>query len=397
MGLLSVTVGYAYEAIIGAALKEMYLGNNLARPSVTELKAAERIVELIPSAEMVKFAKNGSTVTTAAVKLARAYTNRKFVAVCGDHPFFSYDDWFIGSTIMPKGIPNQKRKMTLKFNDNDIESIASLFEKYHGEIAAVIMEPVTFTPPCATSFNQNKCSPSCDCKKSSERNFLSEVRELCNHNNSILIFDEMRTGFRWHLKGAQHYFGIEPELSTFGKGMANGFSVAALVGKREIMDQGGILEEGKERVFLVSTTHGAEMCGLGALLKTIDVYEKLDVIDHLWNYGKKLMEGINRISDEQGIRECFYMEGYPCFPSYVTKDRDGNVSMELRTLFAQEMVSSGVLIPWVGLSYSHGDKELDITLDAVNKALEIYSKSLNNGVEKYLHSKVMKPVFRKYN
>ena len=163
------------------------------------------------------------------------------------------------------------------------------------------------------------------------------------------------------------------------------------------MDQGGILEEGKERVFLVSTTHGAEMCGLGALLKTIDVYEKLDVIDHLWNYGKKLMDGINQISDEKGIREYFYMEGYPCFPSYVTKDRDGNISMELRTVFAQEMVSAGILMPWVGLSHSHGEKELAKTLVAANKALEIYSKSLNNGVKKYLYSKVMKPVFRKYN
>ena len=397
MGLMSVTVGYAYAPIVEAAVREIYLGNTLARPSMTELKAAELIIDLIPGAEMVKFAKNGSTVTSASVKLARAYTNRNYVAVCSDHPFFSYDDWFIGSTVVPKGVPEEHRKMTRKFKYNDIVSLKNLFAQYNQEIAAVIMEPVSTTPPCASEFPQNKCSQECECKAAGHRHFLTAVRELCDQHGAVLIFDEMRTGFRWHLKGAQHYFGVEPDLSTFGKGMANGFSVAALVGKKEIMDQGGIMDKGKERVFLISTTHGAEMCGLGAFIKTMEIYEEQNVVGHMWNYGKKLMDGINQISEEQGIRDCFFMEGYSCFPSYVTKDRNGNISMEFRTLFAQEMVNNGVLMPWVALSLSHGDRELEKSLDAVKKSLEVYSAGLAKGVGGYLHSTVIKPVFRKYN
>lgn len=377
MALRAVTVGYGYKSIAEAAIEQIFKGNNLTRASTVELKAAEVITDLIPSADMVKFGKNGSTVTSAAVKLARAYTGKKYIVRCLEHPFFSYDDWFIGDTPLTRGIPQEISDFTIHFNYNDIHSLQKLFEKYPDQIACVIMEPATTIGPID--------------------GFLHKVKDLCAKHHSVFILDEMITGFRWHLQGAQFFYDVEPDLSTFGKGMANGFSVAALTGKREIMELGGIRNKNSERIFLVSTTHGAEMCGLGAFVKTIDVYKELDVIGHMWDYGKKLMEGMNSISREFGISDYFYLEGYPCSPNYATKDSNGNMSMGLRTLFSQEMIRQKVLIPWIALSFMHGNTELDITLSASRKALSIYREALSKGYESYLEGDIIKPVFRKFN
>ena len=377
MALRAVTIGYAYKAIADAAVIQIRKGNNLTRPSLIELEAAEKITNLIPCADMVKFAKNGSTITTAAGKLARAYTNRKYVAICLDHSFFSYDDWFIGSKEMDRGIPEEYKQLTIKFRYNDIGSLERLFHSYPNQIAAVIMEPMVSDEP--------------------QLGYLAEVKHLCKKHGTVFILDEMITGFRWHLQGAQKYFNVTPDLATFGKAMGNGFSVAALVGKREIMELGGILKEGAERVFLISTTHGAEMCGLGAFVKTLDIYKKYNVVQHLWDYGKKLKEGVNSIAGSLGISDHFIIKGYPCSPEYCAKDQDGNSSFAFKTLFAQEMLKQKVLMPWIALSYSHGAKELAMTLDAAAKALNIYSKALHYGIDKYLKGKPVKPVFRKWN
>lgn len=377
MALRAVTLGYAELSVAAAAIKQIHFGNNLTRPSLIELQAAELMCELFPAVEMVKFAKNGSVVTTAALKVARAYTGRKYVARCLDHPFFSYDDWFIGDTALKRGIPEEHYELTLNFRYNDIDSVKALFDRYPGQIAGLIMEPATGGHP--------------------EDNFLHKVQTLCRENGTVFILDEMITGFRWDLQGAQKYYDIVPDLCTFGKGMANGFSVAALGGKREIMNIGGILEEGKERLFLISTTHGAEMCGLGAFVETIKFYREHNVIGHLWEYGEKLIGGMNAIAKELGIEKEFEFCGVPCSPGYATRDRQGNVSLPLRTLFSQEMIKQGVLMPWVAISYAHGEKELEMTLKAARAALEVYKKALDEGVEKYLVGPAIKPVFRKHN
>jgi glutamate-1-semialdehyde 2,1-aminomutase len=377
MGLRSVTLGYDCERVSQAAIAEVRKGNGLTRPSVTEIIAAEIMVNLIPPAEMVKFAKNGSTVTTAAVKLARAYTGRKYVARCAEHPFFSYDDWFIGSTVIKAGVPEEISGLTLQFHYNDPGSLERLFAAHPDEIAAVIMEPVTVTPP--------------------ERDFLQHVRRLCTQYGAVFILDEMITGFRFHLQGAQTYFGVEPDLSTFGKGMANGFSVAALVGKRRIMEIGGIANTGTERVFLVSTTHGAEMCGLGAFTETVKAYHEWDVVGHIWKYGQSLKDGLAEIANELGIREHVGLEGYVCSPDLVTRDRDKQPSVPFRTLFVQEMLKNGVLMPWLAVSYAHQGPELDMTLQAARKALQVYVQALESGIDRYLVGPAVKPVFRKFN
>lgn len=393
MGLRSVNLGYGNPEVAEAMYKEVLKGNNLTRASLTELNAAELLVSLIDSVEMVKFAKHGSTVTTAAVKLARAYTNRKYICVPHEQPFFSFDDWFIGSTPLKRGIPEEIYQFTLKFNYNDINSLQKLFDEYPNQIAGVILEPTTNIPPCLSC----EKSATITCNSCDGKNFLQQVQELCHKEDSVFILDEMITGFRWHLKGAQYYFNVKPDLCTFGKAMANGFAVAALGGKKEIMSLGSILEEGVERVFLTSTTHGAEMSALGAFIKTIEILKRDKVINHFWEYGTKLINSANEISSSLGLIDYFYFEGYPCSPSYVTKDIKGNISLPFRTLFAQSMMDKKVIIPYIAISFSHTEKELEITLEAIHYALNIYKKALEEGVEIYLKSDVIKPVFRKYN
>lgn len=377
MGLRSVNIGYGNKEIADAVYKEILKGNNLTRASLTELEAAELLTKIIPSVDMVKFAKHGSNVTSAAMKLARAYTGKKYVAVPFEQPFFSFDDWFIGSTVMQLGVPVEVQNLTLKFNYNNIDSLKLLFDKYPNQIAAVMLEAATSIGP--------------------GDGFLHEVKALCKKNDAVFILDEMITGFRWHFQGAQTYFDVEPDLCTFGKAMANGFAVAALAGKRDIMQLGGILDEGKERIFLTSTTHGAEMSGLGAFIKTMEILQRDKVIDHFWSYGEKLMTGMNTIAKDLGIKDYFYVEGYDCSPAYITKDKDLNVSLAMRTLFAQEMINQGVMMPYIAVSYSHKESELDYTLSAVKASLIIYKQALENGIDNYLKSPIIKPVFRKFN
>lgn len=377
MGLRAVTLGYANERVANAAIKQIWNGNTQARPSLIEIEAAELLVDLIPSVDMVKFAKNGSNVTSAAVKIARAYTGRKYIARCLEHPFFSFDDWFIGDTPLTRGIPQEISDLTLHFNFDDLNSLQELFDKYPNQIAGVILEPATSAHP--------------------KEGYLVGVKELCHKNGTLFILDEMITGFRWHLQGAQTYYNIAPDLCTFGKGMANGFSVSALAGKREFMKIGGIKEEGAERVFLTSTTHGAEMCGLGAFVETIKIYQEEDVIGQIWNFGENLISGMNKIAKDFGIEDYFVAGGVPCSPVYATKDKTGQNSLAMRTLFLQEMIKNNILIPCIAQSYSHGEVELQKTLQATKNTLEIYSKALEDGYEKHLEGAIIKPVFRKYN
>ena len=179
--------------------------------------------------------------------------------------------------------------------------------------------------------------------------------------------------------------------------MANGFPLSALIGKKEIMNLGGILEEGAERVFLISTTHGSEMSSLGAFIKAVEVYKRENVTDHLWEYGKKLITGMNEISRALGLADYFEVVGYPVSPVYITRDKDKNISLDFRTLFSQEMIKNGVLIPWIALSYMHKEEELRLTLQATEKALQVYKKAIDGNIKDHLVGKSIKPVFRKHN
>jgi len=377
MALRSVGIGYAEDEINNAAITEILKGNGLTKASMTELLAAERLVGLIDSADMVKFTKNGSTATTAAVKLSRAYTGRVKIARCIEQPFLSYDDWFIGSTVITKGIPDEISQNTLTFEYNNLESFKNLVEAYPNEIACVILEPATVEHP--------------------KGNFLHKIKELCHENGIVFVLDEMITGFRWDIKGAQSYYNIEADLCTFGKAMANGFSVAAVAGKREIMEQGAISKLNEERLFLLSTTHGAEMSGLGAFLATIDFMEEHSVTEHYWTFGQKLMDLFNTTVQQAGMSSFVQMKGIPCSPYFETKSAEGKNSLPFRTLFLQEMIKHGVLIPWVALAYRHDESTLTKLKEALEATLVVYKKALEDGWEVYLDGDVIKPVFRKFN
>jgi glutamate-1-semialdehyde 2,1-aminomutase len=376
MGLRSVILGHGYPAVLDAVYAQIAKGTNFLRPSPVEVELAELVHELIPSAEMVKFAKNGSNVTSAAIRLARAYTGRDLIAFCREHPFFSFDDWFIGTTPANAGVPEVITNQSLAFHYNDIQSVENLFAKYPGRIAAVILEPVTIEEPA--------------------NDFLQQLRELAHKNGALLIFDEMITGFRWHLAGAQTYFNVIPDISTFGKAIGNGFSVALLAGKKEIMELGGIIHD-KPKVFLLSTTHGSETHSLAASMATIKEMSEHDVVSHLWKTGKALQDGLNNLAAEMGISDYINCIGYPCSPGIVTRDREKQVSLAFRTLFIQEMIQHGVLIPYVATSFSHTQKEVDQTLEAATHALDVYARALEEGVDQYLIGPAVKPVFRKFN
>ena len=399
MALRSVTLGYADERVNAAAYRQIELGNNLTRASLIELEAAELLIDLIPSVDMVKFTKNGSNATTAAVKIARAYTGRSYVAIPKQHPFFSFDDWFIGTTALQRGIPLDWNHYTLVFDYNDIDSLNKLFSEYPGQIAAVMMEPATTLIPCALNpddLTANAPCANCSCEFKGH-NFLKQVQAVCNREQSLFILDEMITGFRWHLQGAQTYFDVVPDLCTFGKGMANGFSVSAVGGRREIMEVGSIDKIGSERTFLLSTTHGGEMCGLGAFVESTHIYQAENVCEKLWAYGKQLRAIFQAAIFDNGLEKFFVLDGPDISLNYLTFDQSGDPSLRFRTLFAQEMIRNGALMPWIAVSASHGEEELSFTNQAVRKALEVYKEALSVGVEHYLKGAEIKPVFRRFN
>jgi glutamate-1-semialdehyde 2,1-aminomutase len=375
MGLRAVTLGHAYQPVIEAAHRQMLLGENYTRPASIEVECAEEFLGLIDGADMVKFAKNGSDATSAAAKLARAYTGRDLIARCGDQPFFSTDDWFIGTTPMSAGIPQVIQDLTLQFRYNDIDSLRSLFEQNPGRIACVILEAATSVEPKA--------------------DFLSSVQALCRAEGAVFILDEMITGFRWHLGGAQKEYGITPDLSTFGKAIGNGFSVSALAGKRELMELGGMHHD-RERVFLLSTTHGAENHSLAAAIETMRIYREDNVVEFLYRQGERLRAGVNREIELLGIGDYFELLGRPCNLIFATRDQSRQPSQPFRTLFLQEMIKHGLITPSLVVSFSHTDADIDRTIEAVGASLQVYRRALEDGVEKHLVGRPVKPVFRKF-
>jgi glutamate-1-semialdehyde 2,1-aminomutase len=376
MGLRAVTLGHAYRPVVEAAQGQLWAGANFTRPAAIEVECAEAFLELIDGAEMVKFTKNGSTATSGAVKLARAYTGRDLVAVCADHPYFSHGDWFIGTSEMNAGVPQATRDQTLRFRYNDLPGLEALFEQHFGRIACLILEGVRNEEP--------------------RDGFLQKAMDLCHRHGALFILDEMINGFRVNLGGAQREYGVVPDLSTFGKAIANGFSVSALCGKREFMRLGG-LDHDRERIHFLSATHGAETHCLAAAIKTIQIYREEHVIERLYRQGERLVKGVMEVARGLGIQDYFHVSGRSCNLVYVTRDPDRRASQAYRTLFMQEMIKRGLLGPSFVISVAHTDEIVDQTIEATRGALEIYQRALTDGVEPYLVGRAVKPSDRRYN
>lgn len=377
MGLRAVTLGHAFPAVVEAAARELANGTNFTRAAPIEIECAETLLGMIEGAEMAKFCKDGSDATSGAVRLARAYTGRDLVAICGDHPFFSVEDWFIGTTAINAGIPQAIQDLTLKFRYNDIQSVKDLFAAHPGKIACLILEPARIDDPVD--------------------GFLHEVQRLCREHGALLIFDEMICGFRWHNGGGQKVYGVVPDLSCFGKAMANGFSVSALVGKREYMRLGGLDHNDKPRVFLLSTTHGAETHALAAAIATMKIYQSEPVVETLHRQGRALKQGLDQAIARHGLQNFIQIIGRPCCLFFTSKDGNGRPSQSMRTLLLQEVIKRGVISPSLVISYSHSDTDVARTVEAFDGAFAIYGRALADGAERYLVGRPSDTVYRAYN
>lgn len=377
MSLGTVLLGHAFEPVLDAVRTELEKGVNFLRPSPLEGELAELLSNTIPGAEMVKLGKHGSDATTAAVKLARAYTGRNLILRCEEDPFNSVHDWFIGSTVVSRGVPQVDQDMTLKFKYNDLEGVEALFSQFPNQIACVIFEPISFIPP--------------------KPGFLEGLKLSCEKNGAILIFDEVVSGFRFALGGVQEMVGVTPHLSAFGKAMANGFSVSALVGQKDIMKLGGFSHD-SERVFLMSATHGGETHSIAAAIKTIQLMKEMNLIEHFWKNGKNIQNMLLKAAEQAGFSNFVKVGGYSCKPTFAVLNKEGAVCMRTRTLFLQETIKRGLMMPYIVPSYVHTEDVLNQSLEKIAEVFALLKKAYEqDNVDALIEGSIVKPVFRKFN
>jgi glutamate-1-semialdehyde 2,1-aminomutase len=387
-GLRSVSLGHAHPRVIEAVRRELDRGSNFVRPSIVEVEAAERFLATVPTAEMVKFAKNGSDATTAAVRLARAATGRPRVAICADHPFFSVDDWFIGTTPMSAGVPAATNELTVAFPYGDLAATEELLTRYQDEVACLILEPATVAEPSPSSqLRSSRGDPT--------PGYLKGLRELADRHGCVLVFDEMITGFRWSEAGAQGLYGVVPDLSTFGKALGNGFAVSALAGRRDLMERGGLRHSG-DRVFLLSTTHGAETHSLAAAMAVLTTYVEEGVTARLHALGERLAAGVRDAAASMGVGDHIVVRGRASNLVFATLDENRQPSQQYRTLFLRRLLAGGVLAPSFVVSSALGDADIDQTVNVVAQACAVYRKALDAAdPTPWLGGRPVKPVFRR--
>jgi glutamate-1-semialdehyde 2,1-aminomutase len=320
---------------------------------------------MVPCAEMVRFGKNGSDATAGAVRLARAYTGRDHVAVCGYH---GWQDWYIGSTARNLGVPKAVRDLTHAFRFNDLDSLRAVFKEHPDDVACIIMEPMNVEEP--------------------EEGFLQAVRELAHEGGALFVFDETITGFRFSRGGAQELFGVIPDLATFGKGLANGYPVAALVGRADIMR---LLEE----VFF-SFTFGGETLSLAAALATMEKLEREPVIETLWSQGRKVVSGVNALIAKYGLGDVLSTNGKECWSFILFKDTDVYSQWELKTLFLQEVFARGILtIGSHNMSYAHSDSDVARLLAVYGEVFALIRDVLDaKNLRERLKAEPLVPLFR---
>ncbi len=378
MGLTAVSLGHADEEVNRAVCEAIGNGVIFQRSSQLELEAAESFLS-VTGTEMVKFARHGSAVTTAAVKLARSYTGRDKVAVPAEHPFFSYDDWFIGTTASNAGIPQDATRHTLRFSYGDPESLHALFRRHPGEIACVMMEPIKFDAP--------------------PEGYLQEVAALCRREGTVFALDEMISGLKFAVPGASAWLGVEADLYTYGKGIANGFANAALTGRAEIMRIGGLEPKGARKVFLLSTTHGGEAVGLAATIATLRRFADGRLVRENWERGERLRTRLQAVIDRHGLSNHLRLKGFPCLMAFEVLGPEGKPDPAFQTLFLQEVIAHGVLLQGLFvMTPSHGDAEIADTERAFDAACAVFRQACERrSVEGLLAGEPVKPVFRRFN
>lgn len=362
-GLLAISLGYCDPDVDQSVMHQLQSGVSFSLSHPIEISVAKKICDIIPCAEQVRFAKNGSDATSAAIRLARAYTNKEHVAVCGYH---GWQDWYIGSTSRSLGVPTAVQSLTHTFQYNNLESLRAILEA--NEIAAVIMEPMNITYP--------------------EAGFLQGVKALCEQFGTILIFDETITGFRFDIGGAQSLFGVTPDLATFGKGIANGFPISVICGRAEIM---ALMND-----IFFSGTFAGETLSLTAALATIEKMQKDNVINHIIAQGQTLIEGLKHLIDKHNTQSWMSVSGHPSWSFFNIAPQGNYTALQLRSLFIQEMAKRGVLINSShNLSFSHKAHHIDSLLTAYDEILPILVSAVEHQcLEKYFTGTPLESVFK---
>jgi glutamate-1-semialdehyde 2,1-aminomutase len=376
LALGAISLGHAYEPVLDAVREQLERGAAFQRPASIELELAEEFLALTPGMDRIKYAKNGSNVTTAAVKLARAFTGRDLIAFPGNHSFYSFDDWFIGSTAVNSGVPDGIRTFSVTYDSTKPETLQALFDAYPGQIACVITEPeeVLHSSPDA----------------------VRAVEMIAKAHGAVFIVDEMVTGFRSGLPGAYVGLGLQPDLVTWGKAVGNGFSFCALTGRAEIMDLGGIKQSSQPRVFLLSSTHGGEAHTLAAARAVIHVYRTQDVIGRQHRLVAEVASGMREAITRYRLGGAIEIHASPWRIVLVCRDGEGVASLALRTLLMQEMISRNVLFQGIFIPcFAHTEEDVVKILDAFDQSCAVYRHALQYGVDGLLVGESTRPVFRR--
>ncbi len=381
MGNQPLILGYADQDVNRAVTKQLNLGSTFSVSNKLELDVSELMIKHIPGAEAVRFGKNGADANSIAVRMSRAITKRDHIAFCGYH---GWHDWFIGTTDLNAGIPKFNEQLAHSFSYNDIASLNKIFKRYKDKIACVIMEPITVAGPKSSPNGSTKWKDF-----NSKKNFLTEVKDLCKKNGALLVFDEVVTGFRYDMGGAQKMYEITPDLSCFAKAMSNGIPVSAITGKKKYMKY-------LESTFF-SFTYGGDCVGLAAAKACINKLEKKNVIDHLYKVGRKLKNGMNNIIEMHGLSELLECSGYPCRTVMTIKNyKKYSKPLIVKTLIQQELMKRGVLwSQYHSMSYSHKNSHIETSLNAFEDSFKILKKIVmnNKNIENYLHGKPCETVF----
>jgi glutamate-1-semialdehyde 2,1-aminomutase len=364
-GLLSVSLGYCDQDVDAAVIKQLQSGVTFSLPHRLEMEVAEMLVDMIPCAEMVRFGKNGSDVTSAAIRLARASTGNDHIAVCGYH---GWQDWYIGSTSRDLGVPETTKALTHTFTYNDIDSLKTLFEHPTNKFSAVIMEPMNLYYP--------------------DPGYLQAVKDLCHSHGALLIFDEIITGFRFSAGGAQELFSVTPDLATFGKGMANGYPLSAIVGRRDIM----LL---MEDIFF-SGTFAGETLSLAATKATLAKISAQSVIEHISALGEQLKQGLQQLLSDMDNPFWLNLTGHPTWSFLQIFDSPSYSSWQLKSLFSQEMSQRGILLGGChNLNYSHQEHDIEILLSAYKEVLAILADTIQQqDFDVKFRGEILQPLFK---
>ncbi len=363
--LAAITLGYNDPDVTKAVKEQLEKGTIFSLSNELEIEVAEKMIEMIPCAEKVRFGKNGSDATAGAIRIARAFTGRDHVLSCGYH---GWQDWYIGATTRNKGVPQATRDLTHLFPYNDIDAAKKLFDQYKDQVAAIIMEPMNVSEPA--------------------KGYHEELKALCHKNGALFIFDETVTGFRLANGGAQEYFGVTPDLATFGKGMANGYPISAITGRDDIMHE-------MEEIFF-SFTYGGELLSLAAAKAVLNKLQKQPVLKKIANTGIALKEGVTKLIHENGLSDTLSVSGHPGWHFLVVKDHPNADNFKIKTYFMQEMLKQGVLTLGAhSITYAHTAEDMQICLAAYKQFLENLAVNLRaNTIDAALTCEPLRPLFK---